>query len=171
MYILEWPERAVVDCMWPGIPYEWSPDDLEYRRPGWNLLANIPPQLFELRITRLDELYHETLEEHIFAGLPIWESDQVADSVWLVVDPSHTLFGCAVRIRGTRAKYSFPVNWDDRPGWFECLSEEDREKRTQAMESFHLPFLDWLDVSFQRLELQMEESENSVAYFNKNQER
>lgn len=97
------------------------------------------------------------------------------DSVWLAVDPTHMLFGCAVRAcddwATCRPRFKFPIDWDDNPDWVESLSDKEREERTQAMASFHLPFLNWLDVSFQRLELQFEESEDSLASYDKEQRR
>ncbi|KAL0960148.1 hypothetical protein HGRIS_011783 [Hohenbuehelia grisea] len=48
MWILEWPERAVIRCLWPGLPFEQAYQplgdiDLVQRRPGWNCLGMIPP--------------------------------------------------------------------------------------------------------------------------------
>lgn len=39
LYILEWPEKAVFDCFWPGLPFEYARTDGQFRRTGWNMLS------------------------------------------------------------------------------------------------------------------------------------
>ncbi|KAL0961147.1 hypothetical protein HGRIS_006119 [Hohenbuehelia grisea] len=45
MWILEWPERTVTRCLWPGLPFAQGDDrrDPVQRRPGWNGLGMMPP--------------------------------------------------------------------------------------------------------------------------------
>jgi len=71
IFILEWPAAAAAfDSTWPGIPYEWTKKDGDFRRRGWNFLNYIPPQLFELCVVDcgVDFITHNV------AALPILQA-------------------------------------------------------------------------------------------------
>ena len=92
MWILEWPAFAAFDFLWPGLPYEWSLHDVPFRRHGWNLLANSPPQLFTLRFIVLNS----GGKESFVPALPMWEYYGCDSSCWLVLDDHDSLYGRVV---------------------------------------------------------------------------
>ncbi|KAJ6600024.1 hypothetical protein DFH09DRAFT_1021400 [Mycena vulgaris] len=51
LWILEWPERAVIACAWPDLPGDYSQrgDDVE-RIVGCNFLARIPPVVHKISL-------------------------------------------------------------------------------------------------------------------------
>ncbi|KAL0961141.1 hypothetical protein HGRIS_006113 [Hohenbuehelia grisea] len=57
MWILEWPERAVIRCLWPGLPFDQGFDlrDRVQRRPGWNGLGMVPPTVLAFTMSEDDE--------------------------------------------------------------------------------------------------------------------
>ncbi|KAJ7074978.1 hypothetical protein B0H15DRAFT_1027342 [Mycena belliarum] len=56
LWILEWPERAVIACSWPGLPDVFcreGADDVE-RMEGFNFLGRIPPLLHKITLDLRD---------------------------------------------------------------------------------------------------------------------
>ncbi|KAJ7074980.1 hypothetical protein B0H15DRAFT_45581 [Mycena belliarum] len=56
LWILEWPERAVIACSWPGLPAVFckeGADDVE-RMNGFNYLGRIPPLLHKITLDLRD---------------------------------------------------------------------------------------------------------------------
>ncbi|KAL0961140.1 hypothetical protein HGRIS_006112 [Hohenbuehelia grisea] len=56
MWIMEWPECAVIKCMWPGLPLDQGYRARYYagHRAGWNCLGMIPPTV--LAFTMMEEI-------------------------------------------------------------------------------------------------------------------
>jgi len=93
MYILEWPEQAVFDSVWPGLPFEWTERDLGARRHGWNMLVNIPPQLFTLHL----HPERKTERPVKVPALPLWQAFDSGPASWLLMDTP--LAGQVVKLR------------------------------------------------------------------------
>jgi len=95
MYILEWPARMAVACMWPGLPFVDSPTTSVQRQSGINYLA-LPPQLSAL-------VFKYQLPESCFIpGLLTWRNS--VSTSWLLFDKTphnqlgFTLHGCVFKI-------------------------------------------------------------------------
>ncbi|KAJ3513392.1 hypothetical protein NLJ89_g2978 [Agrocybe chaxingu] len=86
-YILEWPERVVVDC-WPGLPFVDCPTKTIQRRDGINFLAKTPPQLSTLIHTN-DEWPNPKVE--LVPALLTWRTSH--GSEWLIFDERPDLLG------------------------------------------------------------------------------
>jgi len=152
MWILEWPALAAFDCIWPGLPYEWCPDDVPFRRHGWNLLANNPPQLFRLTI------WDETQRKYVaLPGLPICEDYRSSPMYWLVTGKGHELYGRVIRIESRH-----PIQ---RRRADKYTGETQNNGDVLDVEKYGLPFLDWLQVALERYCLGLRDSIRSKVYF------
>ncbi|KAL0961119.1 hypothetical protein HGRIS_006093 [Hohenbuehelia grisea] len=69
MWILEWPERAVIRCMWPGLPFNqgYEPRHRVERRPGWNGLGMMPPTVLVFSMLGTGDTFTHT------PGLLLWD--------------------------------------------------------------------------------------------------
>ncbi|KAJ6470223.1 hypothetical protein C8R47DRAFT_760191 [Mycena vitilis] len=67
LWILEWPKRAAINCLWPGLPDEYCPpaEDLPLdRNPGSNLLGRIPALVHTIRLNIGDPMsWHQIGQE------------------------------------------------------------------------------------------------------------
>ena len=77
MYILEWPARMAIGCMWPGLPFVDSQTGGIQRRFGVNYLAR-SPQLSALVFK------HQRPEACFIPGLLTWRNS--ASTSWLMFD-------------------------------------------------------------------------------------
>ncbi|KAJ7596652.1 hypothetical protein C8J56DRAFT_917989 [Mycena floridula] len=88
LWILEWPERAVIGSVWPNLPFEEIPEAVRSgaSREGWNFLANEPVAVFELQFG--SAFTNPNPKEALPCGpaLPIWETQLGEQSVWLILD-------------------------------------------------------------------------------------
>ncbi|KAJ7574278.1 hypothetical protein C8J56DRAFT_1125512, partial [Mycena floridula] len=84
IWILEWPERAVIGSVWPNLPFEEVPEAVlaGASREGWNFLANEPASVFSLRFSQSGQKPDHDVPRG--PALPIWEGQGF--SVWLVLD-------------------------------------------------------------------------------------
>ena len=80
MYILEWPARMAIGCMWPGFPFIESRTRNIQRQYGVNYLG-YPPQLSALVFK------HQLPEACFIPGLLIWRTPESTD--WLLFDKTH----------------------------------------------------------------------------------
>ena len=80
MYILEWPARMAIGCMWPGLPFIESRTRNIQRQYGVNYLG-YPPQLSALVFK------HQLPEACFIPGLLIWRTPESTD--WLLFDKTH----------------------------------------------------------------------------------
>ena len=91
MYILEWPARTAIACMWPGLPFVDSQTDSIQRQFGINYLAH-SPQLSAL-------VFKYQLPEVCFIPALLTWRNSVSTS-WLLFDKTpqdrlgFTLHGC-----------------------------------------------------------------------------
>jgi len=91
MYILEWPARMAIGCMWPGLPFVDSQTDGIQRQFGINYLA-LPPQLSALVFK------HQLPEACFIPGLLTWRTP--SSTSWLVFDKTpHDRFGFSLHGR------------------------------------------------------------------------
>jgi len=91
MYILEWPARMAIGCMWPGLPFVDSQTDGIQRQFGINYLA-LPPQLSALVFK------HQLPEACFIPGLLTWRTP--SSTSWLVFDKTpHDRFGSSLHGR------------------------------------------------------------------------
>ena len=148
IFILEWPAAAAFDSIWPGIPYEWTKKDGDFRRRGWNYLNHIPPQLFELRVIDCGVDY----VTHNVAALPILQAGDAGVSYWMIMDSRNCLFGRALFVTTTSPSYQIPEPYDPS-----VHSEMSAEKWERKRESTQLSFCDWLDVSMDRWKMKVDE--------------
>ncbi|PPQ92217.1 hypothetical protein CVT25_008990 [Psilocybe cyanescens] len=88
MWILEWPDRLVIACMWPGIQLADYGTDNFRRRFGFNWLGykSKSPQLFAV-------LYkNKTPHAKFIPGLLVWRTPTTTD--WLIfAEDERDLFG------------------------------------------------------------------------------
>ena len=91
MYILEWPARMAIVCMWPGLPCVDSPTTGVQRQCGINYLA-LPPQLSAL-------VFKYQLPEACFIPALLMWRNSVSIS-WLLFDKTpHDQLGFTLRGR------------------------------------------------------------------------
>jgi hypothetical protein len=154
LYVLEWPEKAVFDCIWPGLPFEYARSDGHFRRTGWNFLSTVPPQLFEITVSFEEPNPHL---DQPFAALPIWEANGAYPTRWLGMDATSKLFGRV--LKANHHVYEYPDDSD----YFDQTPVEDHEDMRLAWESTRLDFCDWLHVAAQRLELDAATKESLVS--------
>ncbi|KAH9487401.1 hypothetical protein JR316_0001476 [Psilocybe cubensis] len=80
IWLLEWPERATIDCTWPGLPFVSCNDIIPSKRSGVNWMAykRHSPQL-------LAPVYRQCTPFAKFVpGLLIWRQSGLTD--WLIFD-------------------------------------------------------------------------------------
>ena len=101
MYLLEWPARMAIACMWPGLPFVDSQTDSVQRQYGINYLAP-SPQLSALVFK------HQFPEVCFIPALLAWRES--TSTSWLVFDKTphdrlgFTLHGCVFKM----VLYSIP---------------------------------------------------------------
>ena len=81
MWILEWPAKAVIGCVWPGLPNAYCPSeaaDHVHRQEGNNLLAPLPPTICAMPLRNFCP------DAHFIPVLSIYHGRE--DIVWLVMD-------------------------------------------------------------------------------------
>ena len=155
MWILEWPAGATIGMLWPGAPsfqlYKWETRECR-SQCGWNMLANLHPQLFFVHIkqSRNEQGFYT-------ACLPIWESNRrnwIGCSAWLVIDYRHPeLFGQVLNVRLDDMLHvpRFCLNEPIHDEFIvELLPFSLAERKQMENQSKHLPFIDWLSVSIQQ---------------------
>jgi len=128
MYILEWPERAVFDSLWPGMPLnlDISGSAMLFRRRGRNLLHHDTKHFQNMAMFDIDP-EHRGREQMSITALGLWKPRRGAGvGTWLVVG-THPLSGCIL---------TSPI-----------FNNEREEPATVAL---NIPFIDWLSMSAQR---------------------
>jgi len=91
MYILEWPARMAVMCLWPGLPFVDSQTSNIQRQFGINYLP-YPPQLLALVFK------HQFPEACFIPGLLIWRDPEMTH--WLLFDKTpHDRLKCSLHGR------------------------------------------------------------------------
>lgn len=121
LWILEWPTRAAIGCVWPGLPrvacYRVLADDIE-RFNGTNWLETIPPMVSAVTWTVPDPL--DTFDTFDF--LPAILIRAHSYHIWLILDDDEEL-----REEGTlqlRDKVFTTIHGDkhiiDQRGFSEC---------------------------------------------------
>ena len=91
MYILEWPARMAIRCMWPGLPFVDSKTVNTQRQFGINYLSQ-SPQLSALVFK------HQLPEACFIPGLLIWRNPWT--TYWLLFDKTpHDLLKCSLHGR------------------------------------------------------------------------
>jgi len=86
VWILEWPARAVIGCVWPGLPNLYSREpcvDNVHRMDGTNWLAPVPPTVCAIPFQNC------TPEAEFIPALFIFHHNQA--TVWLMLDERGTL--------------------------------------------------------------------------------
>ncbi|KAF8965401.1 hypothetical protein BDZ97DRAFT_1757242 [Flammula alnicola] len=79
LWILEWPARAVIRCMWPGLPYvDCKTSNIE-REQGVNFLARSSPEVSAVVYKKW------TPDVEFIPAFLVWRT--FAKSVWLVLHP------------------------------------------------------------------------------------
>ncbi|KAJ7154566.1 hypothetical protein C8R46DRAFT_1005579 [Mycena filopes] len=102
LWILEWPEKAVVGCAWPGLPDAHCGGQADHIEciSGTNLLGRIPPVVHIVQITQPagDGDEADLVNEDV-PGLVTW---QLTDEswVWLILDERPSLRGRVYDLRG-----------------------------------------------------------------------
>ncbi|TFK40405.1 hypothetical protein BDQ12DRAFT_576570, partial [Crucibulum laeve] len=87
LWILEWPARAAIGCVWPGLDrkfYDSIPDAGRWH--GWNSLARTPPPIERLVLEDRDAGLTVDIP-----GILIWEWEEYES--WLVLDSREILRG------------------------------------------------------------------------------
>ena len=109
MYILEWPARMAIRCMWPGLPFVDSKMDNTQRQFGINYLSR-SPQLSAL-------VFKYQLPEACFIpGLLIWRDS--FRTYWLLFDKApHDLLKCTLHGR------VFSINLYPNPPYGEATND------------------------------------------------
>jgi len=151
MYILEWPEQAVFDSFWPGLPFEWTERDLGFRRHGWNMLFNIPPQLFNLYLYSGEHPWTWAETQIKVPALPLWQAFDRGPSAWIIMTDLHPqLAGRVVKLMAA-----------DSSGPYSLLEDVNQHHNSSVL----LPFIDWLSVNAQRYCLGLGEDWYSTHYY------
>ncbi|KAJ7600580.1 hypothetical protein C8J56DRAFT_1156917 [Mycena floridula] len=114
LWILEWPERAVIGSVWPNLPFEEVPEAIlsGASREGWNFLANEPVCVFELQ-------FGTTYQDNVpprGPALPIWETQLREAAVWLSLDDDEDRKGKVYRVTDMVANEIGPIAADLDPG-------------------------------------------------------
>lgn len=135
MWILEWPARMAIDCMWPGLPFV---DYREYtlrRRYGVNWMGYRPdsPQLYGM-------VYRQGQPNAKFIpAMLIWKGGGCHDVYWLLFDHEHPkIFGRVILLQGCAESLS------DLP------YESDDDESNSYMED--KSYSDWMDFQQSRWE-------------------
>lgn len=107
MWILEWPAKAVIGCVWPGLPNVYCPSeaaDHVHRNEGNNLLAPLPPTICAMPHRNNCSDAHFIPVLSIFHGrediawLVLDERDGLRDKVYIVMEGACSLsVGCSNR--------------------------------------------------------------------------
>lgn len=101
IWILEWPAKAVIGCVWPGLPNVHSQSeavDNVHRIEGNNLLAPLPPTVCALPHMNYSPDAHFIPALSIFHGRDdiVWlmldERDSLRDKVYILVETARSLF-------------------------------------------------------------------------------
>ena len=109
MYILEWPARMPIACMWPGLPFVDSQTDSIQRRFGINYLAP-SPQLSALVFK------HQFPEVCFIPALLTWRNS--VSTSWLMFDKTpHDRLGFALHGRVFKMAL-YPI-----PGWADEVND------------------------------------------------
>ena len=157
LYILEWPEHAVFDCLWPGMPFEWNEQDMPFRRQGWNMLYYKQAQFFNLTLVDV-----HTDKNTKVAALPIWEGYHTDVGAWLVVG-DHALRGQVVTTPASCSRYRYDT---------ERVTVVATLRWTHGpCQSTRMPFLDWLSVSAKRFCVGMGEDYKSKIFFDESKQQ
>jgi len=159
IWIQEWPDSAAFDCIWPGLPLDWSEEDVSIRRHGWNLLSHQPPQLYEVYTDRGQAV----------PALPIWEDYGAKPGYWLILDQKAETYGRVVTLRRTYKVHCYTKEEIDlstfQMSYRRAPTDEDREQH--ASERYGLSFLDWLQVALDRYCLGLRDCAEARQYFDK----
>ncbi|KIJ93454.1 hypothetical protein K443DRAFT_112052 [Laccaria amethystina LaAM-08-1] len=118
MWILEWPAKAVIGCVWPGLPNVYCQSeaaDNVHRNEGNNMLAPLPPTICALPYENYSPDAHFIPALSVFYGR--------SDIVWLKLDERDSLRDKVYIL------YNAARSFDGDPGWYIDDNWVDHQKR------------------------------------------
>ncbi|KAH9487449.1 hypothetical protein JR316_0001525 [Psilocybe cubensis] len=146
IWLLEWPERATINCIWPGLPFVSCNDLSPSRRDGVNWVAykSHSPQL-------LAPVYRQCTPNAKFVpGLLIWRHNYRTE--WLIFDKDEPkLFGRVYVIK--LMEFQMPPCIPHERRLTAEDDEEDIESLAYSLEEegmdntdgrFNVPYPDWI---------------------------
>lgn len=110
VWLCEWPAKAAIAFMWPGLPGSHKEEYGLLRRTGFNYLATFPPQLYECLI-ELGPLPGDIdlPIQHTHPILPIWGGTYNQPSTYIILGDCAYVRGKVVRTPDG----NFYINVDD----------------------------------------------------------
>ena len=156
MWILEWPAKAVIGCVWPGLPNAYCPSeaaDHVHRQEGNNLLAPLPPTICAMPLRNFCPDAHFIPVLSVFHGREdiVWlvmdERDGLRDKVYIVAEGAWSLsFGGSDRgcLLG-----DIDDNWVDHQKrmWF-CIESCARQRAHRKLPILRLEDMPPLDPRY-----------------------
>jgi hypothetical protein len=118
MWILEWPAKAVIGCVWPGLPNihcQSEAADNVHRNEGNNMLAPLPPTICALPYENYSP------DAHFIPALSIFHGR--SDIVWLMLDERDSLRDKVYLL------YKAARSFDGDPGCYIDDNWVDHQKR------------------------------------------